>query len=426
MKRTFAALLASLPLIGFAADIPEPVLPNGVGVNIHFVTGHQQDLNLIAAAGFKFIRMDFQWGGIEALKGKYNWKGYEELLSNLEQRGIRAIFILDYSNPLYEETVTSPNPLTQVEHKNTASPRHPESIEAYARWAAAAAVHFHGRQVLWELWNEPNGNFWSPKPDASQYTTMAVAAAKAIRQAEPSATIIGPASSGFPWQFLETFLQSGILENLDAVSVHPYRNPKQSPETAAADYQKLRQLIDRYAPAAKQGKLPILSGEWGYSSFRKGVSQDTQAAYAVRQQLVNLLNDVPISIWYDWKNDGNDPNENEDNFGTMTSDLKPKPAYIAIKTLTHELGGFHNIQRLKYPNEKDYVLRCINSNGQEKLVAWTVAEPHTAEFDSAADPKRFTGVTLTGQAFVPKTESGHLVMDLSAAPQYITLGPAHR
>jgi hypothetical protein len=31
------------------------------GVNIHFTKGHEKDLDMIAAAGFKFIRMDLVW-----------------------------------------------------------------------------------------------------------------------------------------------------------------------------------------------------------------------------------------------------------------------------------------------------------------------------------------------------------------------------
>jgi hypothetical protein len=339
------------------------------------------------------------------------------LLANLDKRGLRAICILDYSNPLYEETVSSPEPLSGVIHKTTASPQHPESIAAYARWAAASAEHFRGRRVLWELWNEPNGNFWAPKPNAQQYTAMAVEAAKAIHQAEPQATIIGPASSGFPWEFLETFLKSGVLENLDAVSVHPYRNPKRPPETAAADYQKLRQLIDRYAPASKKGKLPILSGEWGYSTFSKGVSLDTQAAYAARQQLVNLLNDVSLSIWYDWKNDGNDPNENEHNFGTVLPDLQPKPSYLALQTLTRELSGYHVVRRLPLPDEKDYALLCANATGQQKVAAWTLGEAHSATIELEANPQG----QPAGQNSAPGTRPGKLQVELGAAPRYVSV-----
>ena len=132
-----------------AAELPDLVIPRGVGINIHFVRGHEKDLDMIAAAGVKFVRMDFGWGAIErATKGEYNWADYEELTANLEKRGLRAIYILDYSNPLFEETVVSKNPLNGQEHRDTASPQHPESVAAYAKWAAAAANHFSGATLF--------------------------------------------------------------------------------------------------------------------------------------------------------------------------------------------------------------------------------------------------------------------------------------
>jgi hypothetical protein len=51
-----------------------------------------------------------------------------------------------------------------------------------------------------------------------------------------------------------SFLQSGVLEFLDGVSVHPYRSANQPPETAVADYKRLRELIDltRRNPSAEK------------------------------------------------------------------------------------------------------------------------------------------------------------------------------
>ena len=100
---------------------------------------------------------------------------------------------------------------------------------------------------MWEIYNDPNGEFWRPKPDATKYTTLARATARGIREAEPAATVIAPAMSGFDWKYMEIFLQSGLLEFLDGVSVHPYRDPNHPPETAATDYKRLRELIDRCA-----------------------------------------------------------------------------------------------------------------------------------------------------------------------------------
>jgi len=422
MKRNSWCFVCLLPVLCSSHELPEPVIPNGVGVNIHFVTGHEKDLDLIAAAGFRFIRMDFGWAGIETAKGQYHWSEYDELLSNLDRRGIRPVFILDYSNPLYEPEVTSTNPLTHNPHHTTASPQHPESIAAFASWAAASAKHFQGRHILWELWNEPNIDFWSPKPDASQYTAMALATSRAIREADPQATIVGPASSGFPSEFLEVFLKSGVLEFLDAVSVHPYREARRAPETVAQDYERLRKLIERYAPSQKQQKIPILSGEWGYSSNTRGVSIETQAAFAARQQLVNLFFGVPLSIWYDWKNDGEDPGENEHNFGTVTGDLKPKPAYLAIQTLTRQLAGYRLARRLPLGNDQDWVLVCANSAKSQKLAAWTLGEPHVVTIRMTGTGNGNVGVLSNGEKFSPKINASQCELELTAAPRYLEIG----
>jgi hypothetical protein len=267
--------------------------------------------------------MDLGWAGIERAKGEYDWSAYDELTADLTKRNLQALYILDYSNPLYEEPVVSRNPVTGEEHQDTPSPQRPESVAAFARWAAAAAERYRDRRVIWEIWNEPNITFWKPKPDVAQHNALALATCRAIRAADPQATIIGPAGSEIPLPFLEQHFSSGVLEYLDAVSVHPYRSYAKPPETAGEEYAKLRELLARHVPTKKRN-LPILSGEWGYASYTRGVSLDTQAAFTARQQLVNLLHGVPLSIRYDWKNDGPDPAEREHNFGVVTAQLEPK------------------------------------------------------------------------------------------------------
>jgi hypothetical protein len=393
------------------------------GVNIHFTKGHQKDLDMIAAAGFKFIRMDFVWHDIETSHGIYNWDAYDELTSNLDKRGLRAIYILDYSNPLYEEEVESKDPITGEAQKGIAAPHHEESVAAFVRWAATAATRYKESNIIWEIWNEPNITFWRPAPDVTQYNTLAIATCKAVKYADPNSIIIGPATSQIPFPFIESVLASGLPEYLDAVSVHPYRDYSLSPETAAGDYDKLRELIDRYTPEGRMA-IPVISSEWGYSSATRGLSTETQAAYIVRMQLSNLINNIPVSIWYDWKNDGEDPGNFEHNCGTVSYDLKPKPAYIAVQTMNKQLGGFTFIKRIKVESENDFILLFRNDKGTCKIIAWTMDQAHsfvvkmTGPKVAGPEAKNWKGDDLP-----VKAAQGMLQINIDGFPQYITLPP---
>ena len=279
--------------------------------------------------------MDFSWDATESERGRYDFAAYDRLFAALEAHRLHAVFILDYGNPLYgpDQSVVSA-----------------KGLEAFSRWAAAAATHFKGHGILWEIWNEPNGGFWEPAADVGQYTKLAVAASKAIREATPGEAIVGPATAGVDFKFLEGCFQAGLLQWWDAVSVHPYR--QQEPESVAADYKQLRQLIAKYGPPDKS--IPILSGEWGYSSVWKDFDDAKQGRLLARQWLTNLANNIPLSIWYDWQDDGTDPHEGEHHFGTVANQYRPggspvyapKPAYLAAKTLTSTLAGFRFEKRL--------------------------------------------------------------------------------
>jgi hypothetical protein len=171
--------------------------------------------------------------------------------------------------------------------------------------------------------------------------------------------------------------------------------------------------------------MPIISGEWGYSTFSKGVTLETQAGFAVRQQLANLFAGVPISIWYDWKNDGPDPDEREHNFGVVAHDLKPKPAYIALQTMTHELNGFRIERRLETDDTNAFVLLFSHSSGTRKLAAWT-AEPGSRAFSLTLPGDRASGTSATavnGDGSPAKVHREHdrIEFEIAPLPKYIRL-----
>jgi len=347
----------------------ESFIPQGLGVNIHFTDPKPGEVKMIAAAGFRWVRMDFKWDATERERGQYDFSEYDRLMSALEESKIHALFILDYGNPLYDKG---------------APPRTPEARQAFARWAVAAAKHFSHRGVVWEIYNEPNHDmFWPPRPNANEYAELALAVGRAFRSEVPGEKLIGPAVSEMDFAFLETCFKAGLLDYWSAVSVHPYL--RSDPEEAAAEYCRLRKLIAEYSSSYRTGSgsdrvIPIISGEWGYSSAWRGMSEEKQGAMFAREMLTNVANEIPISIWYDWRDDGLDPKEPEHHFGLVRNAYQaggepvyePKPAYRAARTLSEFFDGYVFEQRLAVGGAGDYVL-VFAKGGDRRVAAWTTS-----------------------------------------------------
>jgi len=337
LTRLLVGVLAfSIAALAQAGVPPLPTLapPDGLGVNIHFTHAKPGELEMIRAAGFKWVRMDFTWAATEKVKGKYDFSPYDQLLADLDKHGMHALLILDYGNPLYAD----PGETMPITHRAGTD----EFRNAYAKWAAAAVKHFAGRGCIWEIWNEPNiKNFWAPAPSAAEYVALAKAATSAIHEAAPGEPLIGPACSGINLVFLAACFQGGLLKDWSAVSVHPYR--QNDPGTVAADYARLRNLIKLYEPAGK----PIISSEWGYSTSWKGFDEGKQAKYLKTEFSTNIVSGIPLSIWYDWRDDGVTLDDPEHRFGLVRHDyhaggspvFDPKPAYDAMKEFAGEMAA---------------------------------------------------------------------------------------
>ncbi|CAN5544631.1 hypothetical protein BH11ARM2_BH11ARM2_38440 [soil metagenome] len=336
-------------LVGFAiALLPGPVVPLGLGANLGFDDLPSKEVDLLHDTGFRWVRRDLFWHEVEREKGKYDFRRFDRLLTALRARRIRPVFILCYGNGLYQKD----------------SPKIPEARAAFVRYAVAAVEHFRGKGVVWEMWNEPNGVHWPPAPNVEDYVKLALAVGKAIKARAPGETYVGPGLAGIDLFFLEQCFQKGLLRYWDAISVHPYR--PMEPETAVEDYARVRALMDRYG-----GEKPILASEWGYSAAN-GLGVDRQADFFIRTYLTNLTAGVPLTIWYNWKDNGTDPKENEQNFGVRRGNLLAKPTSVAVGRLVQALSGYRYEARIALADPRDHLL-LFGTGRSRKLAAWTTA-----------------------------------------------------
>jgi polysaccharide biosynthesis protein PslG len=419
MKLRFALILLTVVLsLSTSADhtndnCPEAWSANlnsqafdGLGVNIHFTEPQPGEVKMIAAAGVRWVRMDFVWAETEKAPGIYDFSAYERLLGSLQPFDIGALLILDYGNPLYD---------------HGAPPRTESARQAFARWAAAAAGHFAGRRVIWEIYNEPNNEmFWRPKPAVDEYVALALTVGKAFRSAAPNEKLMGPAT-GMDFPFIEACFKAGLLNYWSAVSVHPYRQT--NPENAARDYCRLRRMIQQYR---LREEIPIISSEWGYSAAWRNMDEEKQSALLARQMLTNAANGVPISIWYDWRNDGSDPAEPEENFGLVSNSyqsvsaqpFEPKPAYRAMKTVSEFLAGYKLEKRLVIGSDDDYVL--VFAKGPERRIAAWTTSPAAHRITIPLDAGEYKLTTHIGASSIARSSNPPgLSIKVSTAPVYL-------
>jgi hypothetical protein len=306
----------------------EPLeLARRMGVNIHLLRDNGS-LDQARDAGFRFVRMDLTWAQAERA-GRFRFFQYDALLRALDSRGMGVLWILDYGHP---------------DHGGDA-PRTAQDVAAFARFAQAVAGHFKGRNVRYEIWNEPdNQNFWKPSPDPRQYATLLREAAAGIRQADPAAVISSGGTIGFNLPFISSVAVTGSAGDLNAIAVHPYR--KTGPETIVPELVILRDWTAR----ALGPNVALWNTEWGYSSAESlpdngrvdghGTAWRTrQAVLAVRQALTTWTLEIPVAVWYDLRDDGIDQANPEHNFGLLDSDGKEKPAMKAIRVLYQAAGN---------------------------------------------------------------------------------------
>ena len=352
-----------------AKAAPTALQQRRFGVNIHFNSASSQSAAELHQA-FSAVRQDILWGTVEAAeKGVYNWSNYDQLLADTGP-SVLPYMILDYGNPLYNTDPSSQPPYPSVIAMNNT-----EARNGFVRYAIAAMRHFRGKNVLWELWNEPNGKWCCGHLTPAVYAALALAIADGKAALSPELDderLAGPTTCGCDLAYMEAVWEAGGLRAFDAISWHPYRGG--GPESVSTDYATVRALASKYLPAGGSPP-PIISGEWGYATCftddgdpapcvggatgGNTVSRTQQGAFLARQWLVNAMEEVPLSIWYDWS-DGNDctvtRGTSDDCCGVFSNGTSAddqaahgpaKPAYRAAVQMQRLIARRPFVQRLR-------------------------------------------------------------------------------
>ncbi len=295
-----------------------------------------RDLNMDAASGARWIRVDINWAQIQqGGRSSYDWSGVDAVVEGAHARGLNVLGGILYS-PSWEAATptTAPDP------------------SDYATFAAAAARHYAPLGVqAFEIWNEPNTSASWSNPSPAAYARVLKAAYPAIKAVDPSGIVVTAGLSPSPTDgtnyspvdFLSGIYASGGQGYFDAVGAHPYCAPDYPGDTDSwsAWYQmygtstSMRSVMIAHGDGAKKIWATEFGAPTGGPVGSGAVSPAVQAAMVTRAyQVWSTYNWGGPLFLYQGRDEGTANSTREYHYGFINNNFSPKPAYAAYKTAT--------------------------------------------------------------------------------------------
>ena len=310
----------------------------------------RQDFEVVRATGARHFRFAIGWDGVEIAPGEYKWGFWDELVRLASDYGITLLPYVCYT-PAW----LNADPVNYWRNP-------PDDLQRFGAFMYAIASRYKGKVASWELWNEPdNDYYWTGT--AAQFAAMVREGARQVRRADPAAIVVlgGMAHGRSP--FLEELLrQQQLGRDFDVVNVHGYFETW-SPEPAEDYPQMLQAVHDLIAETAPH--LDLWLAEFGYSDYRLDCASASEWVdiryryeHTPEYQAVALWKDhvlaaasgdVSLTTWYRIHDlpeaEGVIGDENNKHLGILDVNGDPKPAYYALPFLQPHFrspfpGGF--------------------------------------------------------------------------------------
>jgi xylan 1,4-beta-xylosidase len=260
----------------------------------------------------------------------------------------------------------------------------------YDRWAdliTQFARHLVARygidevsQWYFEVWNEPNLDFWAGKPQQQTYYRLYDVSARALKAVSPRLRVGGPATAQAAWvpQFIRHCFENHVP--LDFVSTHVYGNDSAKNVLGIDENVPRTQMVCRAAQkvhdqvaASPDPGLPVFFSE--YNASYKNEPDVTDALFmgpwladTIRQcdGLTDMMSYWTFSDVFEEQGVVKQPFYG--GFGVIAEDDLPKPAFNAF-ALLHELGN----QRIPLDSKSALVTR--RPDGSYAIAVWNLFLP---------------------------------------------------
>jgi xylan 1,4-beta-xylosidase len=311
----------------------------------------------------------------------YNFSYVDQVYDGLLENGVRPFVELSFTprklaaqelfHPFwYRPIVAPPKDWAKWGDLITSFARHVVDrygIDEVSRW-------------YFEVWNEPNIDFWAGEPKQATYYQLYDAAANALKRVNPALRVGGPATAQAAW--IEPFIQHAVEHQvpLDFVSTHVYANDTGQNVFGTDEFiprtEMLGRAVRKVHDEVKRSARPNLPIFWSeYNASYKNEPEVTDAtfmgpwlAHTIRQSdgLADMLAYWTMSDVFEEQGVIKEPFYG--GYGLIAEGGVPKPAFNAFKLL-HRLGT----RRLETNSSSALVTR--RDDGSLVLALWNLAQP---------------------------------------------------
>jgi hypothetical protein len=354
-------------------------------------------VGVLAATGARWAKEEVRWDWVEPSRDQWTWTCMDRAINDERARGLDILGQLDYT-------------AGWAVGKSDRVVYDPPPLDLWQNYVIQTVSRYKDRIHAWEVWNEPNNPvFWTGSRD--QYMALLVVTHDAIKQADPSALVVGPAITGVDTDWLNAM----PWDKIDVLGLHMYVPPAFLNDQG---YSYFNQGLPNLAQIVSQhGNKPIWLTELGYSSqsgpdpWHVG-DEGLQARY-LAEFLAETTAFVGLNIERLLPYDFNDDTPGG-GFGLTRNDWSSqKPAFAAFHTLVGQLDGATGQGRANLG--AGVFAFQFSRNGQTTLVVWS-ANNTTVTIPSAGDG---TVTDLYGKQQTVTRQNGALHVPVGADPVYI-------
>jgi xylan 1,4-beta-xylosidase len=331
----------------------------------------------------------------------YNFSYVDQIYDGLLKNGVRPFVEISF---MPKKLAFNPDALHPFWYKQNVSP--PKSMDRWDDLIRHFAQHLVDRygidevsQWYFEVWNEPNIDFWDGIPRQKSYFDLYAHTARALKSVSPRLRVGGPATAAAAW--VSDFLKFTAANRVpvDFVSTHAYaddtvENLFGTNEEIPMDDRVCRAVskVHNEIQSSANPNLPLFITEWNFQGMldaRDTIFAGPALANTVRQcdGLVNMMSFWTFSDVFE--ENGPIPKPFIGMFGLRAKGGINKPSYYAYGLL-HELGN----ERLTNPSHD--IIATESGNREIEVAAWNLVDPgrqgsdKTIDFDFANVPPNAT------------------------------------